>query len=138
MSRGEAKGKMFLIMFGKNCHQHTPIAQAFEAEFPLLAERLREQKTGNYRKVAREMQLMESKIMVWGVLNDLLLEKKITCLSIHDSICCFEEDIKTVEKSMQKFFHQEMKFLPRLKVEHLVPQSQSSNRISDADCGIAA
>lgn len=118
VSRELAKTETFKVMFDKNCRQTTPFCLKFAKEFPILAERIRKKKEGNHKLVAREMQLNESKIMVWGVLNTLLFEHKITCLSVHDSISCLEKDVEIVKAEMVKFFQKEMNFQPVLKIEN--------------------
>jgi len=117
MLRKEAKTGMFTIMFGKNNRQKSKFCDIFREEFPVLIQRIYEQKIGDYKNVARMMQLKESSIMIEGVLKELLFEKKIKCLSIHDSISCFKEDVDQVQACIIDHFLKEMGFIPQLKIE---------------------
>lgn len=115
--RSAAKDAMFHVMFDKTINQKGEIFEKFKQEFPILNQRIAEAKVGRYKNVAYLMQKKESEIMIFGVLMDLLLKKNVTCLSIHDSISCFEEDIPLVKETITSFFFSTMGFCPEVRVD---------------------
>lgn len=108
---------MFKVMFDKTVNQKGEVYDKFKEKFPILAERVAGAKIGNYKKVAFLMQNQESEIMIAGALAYLLLEKGIECLSIHDSISCFEEHIPIVRETITKFFYEKMGFCPEVRTD---------------------
>lgn len=121
LSRDEIKSLCFVLMFARNYHIPWVIRYPFCSLFPLLYRRISQHKWRfGHQAVAREMQLAESKIMVEGALHELLVEKGIDCLSVHDSIYCTEEHVDVVKQSMHKWFTREMGFVPQLDVTFLV------------------
>jgi hypothetical protein len=131
MTRKEAKNGAFLIMFGEIYKQRTDLCRVFRQEFPILNIRLNEHKQKNYKAVSRILQSLESKIMVHGVLNELLLQKKIRCLSVHDSIACFEEHVTLAQDAITKHFLEAVGFRPVLNIERpgrrLLPSPSESD-----------
>jgi hypothetical protein len=126
ISRKQAKKRSFSLMFGWYSAEDKGIREAFRDMFPVLYKRISEQKKLGHRTVARKMQLKEASIMIEGVLHELLVEKGIDCLSVHDSICCTDEHVKTVKDSITKWFSNEMGFAPQLEVEALEEPDLSS------------
>jgi len=114
-SRKEVKIMMFKVMFDKTVNQKGQVYDKFKEKFPILAQRVAETKIGNYKKVAFLMQNRESEIMIAGALTYLLLEKGVECLSIHDSISCFEEHVPIVRETITKFFYEKMGFCPEVR-----------------------
>jgi hypothetical protein len=125
LARKEAKAKSFTLMFAKVDEEDRDIRAALQGMFPVLYRRMAELKCSEnkwdekYKRVSRALQSRESKIMIEGVLHELLIEKGIDCLSVHDSIYCTQEHIETVKDSITKWFSKEMGFVPQLEVEAL-------------------
>lgn len=116
IDRDLAKDCMFIVMFAKNNNQVGEFCKNFSEEFPVLAKRIyNEKKTNGYKSVAREMQLMESEIMVKGVLKTLLIDKNIDCLNIHDAIAVKPKDAETATQTIKDCFFKIMGFYPLLE-----------------------
>ncbi len=129
IERKQAKSDFFYIMFDKNCNQKGETCRRFKEEFPILTQRIYDEKKRNgYKSVARLMQTKEASIMILGALNKLLFVNEIEAFSIHDSIFCLLKDVKLVEETIRSFFTNQMGFCPAIKVE--APRvDESANRI---------
>lgn len=118
INRDEAKNDFFHIMFDRNGNQKGETCRRFKEEFPILTQRIHdEKKTNGYKNVARLMQIQEASIMILGALHKLLFEEKLECFSIHDSIFCLPGDVKVVEETIRDFFTKEMGFCPAIKID---------------------
>lgn len=116
LSRAEAKGQTFILMFAPNqTMSKQPLFKSFEMFFPILAAKIKEIKRNDYKKLSFILQCTESDIMVLGVMNELM-ERGIRALSIHDSILCKEQDIPVVKEIISRHFESVTGFKPVLKI----------------------
>jgi hypothetical protein len=115
--RAEAKNFMFRVMFDRNCNQEGPVCARFKEEFPILFQRIWQQKEEHgYCSVAFHMQKKEASIMIHKVLKSLFFEDNLDCVSIHDSIFCLPENAELVKNRIYSFFFAAMGFCPAIKI----------------------
>ena len=94
-----------------------PIAQLFRQEFPTVFAFIQKAKDKNYRRFARRMQRIESKLMIGGVCKRLMTDHPdIPVITIHDSILTTAEHVETVERLIREEF-QRYGLTPTLKRE---------------------
>jgi hypothetical protein len=115
--RSKAKIAAIRMMFTKTIEQNRDFYDVFRWLFPILVARMERAKRRSHKDLSRLTQLKESKIMNSGVLNELLVQRGIPCLSIHDSVWTFEEHVETAKASIVHWFSEEMGFKPQLKIE---------------------
>lgn len=116
MPRAKAKTNMFTVMFGKNHQCRGKFFDRFNSLFPILAQRIRENKKDNYKDVARKMQLMESKAIVEGAAHELLTAG-VVVFTIHDSMMGLEEDLPLIKATMEKHLMEVLGFVPEVRVD---------------------
>ena len=118
LDRPSAKDSTFKLMFAQNYCQNGAIHEEFKRLFPRLIDIIHNtKKNEGYKRVSQIMQRTESKIMIRGALNKLMIDSGLTVFSIHDSLLCLPEDTNEVKDAISNAFFAEMKFWPVLKVD---------------------
>ena len=88
--------------------------RVFCGHFPILAEIILKHRERGKREFAMFLQRKESKIMIDGALNEII-DRGLSCLTIHDSILCLRKDYLTVLSIMEKHFMRQIPYKPTVK-----------------------
>jgi hypothetical protein len=93
------------VFFGKQIDKlpHYKVWGVFSMDFPVLSKILLKNRTECSRKFALRLQKMESDIVIGQVLN-VLADKGIPSLTVHDSIMCLNKDASLVTELMRHYF----------------------------------
>ena len=94
------------------------IRESFKKEFPGVYEQIVQQKTYNYKNLARQMQKHEAHVVLDTVANQLMLEDKFF-LTIHDSIVTDKSDIEYAIHLMKKAFEENYNLSPNIEPKRL-------------------
>jgi len=80
-----------------------PLSILFQQEFPNVWDLVVKMKETNYKNLSIQLQKLESDIVVYGVLHQIMKEKPdLWVLPIHDSLVCLESSRKYVENKLRK------------------------------------
>lgn len=116
MTRDKSKKSMFLVMFAKPNQCRGKFFDNFRSLFPILSYRIWQAKQNNYKDVARTLQLLESKIIIEGVVFELL-SKGIFVTPIHDSVLSRKEDLEVVKETMERHLFKHLGFTPCVRID---------------------
>lgn len=109
----DEKGRVILK---KHLHE---LEQVFMAKFPNVNNFIQMVKNPKYKLMSKELQGLESRIFIDGVLNELIVTQgKKNVLSIHDGIVCTTRDVELVKSSIEKTIKQWGIQVP-IKIENL-------------------
>lgn len=88
---------------------------AFASEFPLLWERICQEKTPDHAALPLRMQRLEALIVIGGVLSN-----QYFCVSIHDAIMTTRREAAEVRKRMEAAFVERVRFIPVIEQTEVV------------------
>ena len=116
VGRDDAKRNLVsYVFFGKNKYRskyHTWLQE----RFPPVYEFIRTAKRTDYARLARMLQRQESKIVISGACDDMmLLEPDLFVATIHDALLYLPEDRETVEGRLREAFR---RFGVRVTLKH--------------------
>lgn len=97
------------------------LQSAFAREFPILWERIREEKTPDHAALPRKMQALEASIVIDGTLSS-----NFFCISIHDAVLTTESDAAKVREVMENVFIKKIGFRPAIEATSLTTTRQGA------------
>ena len=99
MPRGAVKKGLLRDVFGKRGSYPSPLEDAFRASFPGVHQLIRWFNRDDHAALLRELQRVESDLVIHRVGHRLQELRCTGCISLHDAVFCSRRDIGTVERA---------------------------------------
>jgi len=114
-SRRDVKVGLLRDVFGKRGQYPSVVEQSFRESFPGLWSFVRQFNRDDHGALLKELQRVESKLVIHEVGNQLSRSGVGPCVSLHDSMFCRRDDLDEVKSAFTRQF-EAMDFGLRLKV----------------------
>jgi hypothetical protein len=101
MPRGAVKKGLLRDVFGKRGSYSCPLEDAFRASFPGVHQFIRWFNRDDHAALLRELQRVESDLVIHQVGHRLQELRCTGCISLHDAVFCSRRDIGTVEQAFR-------------------------------------
>ncbi len=101
MSRAEVKVGLLRDVFGKRGHYSCPLEQVFRDDFAGVQQFIRWFNRDDHAALLRELQRVESDLVIHRVGKRLKELGCTGCVSLHDAVFCALDDINRIEQAFQ-------------------------------------
>lgn len=122
-TRERAKKRWMGVVYGRHGLMARKLTgRALQRLFPVFFERVRRMAAaGEHGHLARQMQRLESGLVIRGVVAELFrAHPGVTVVPIHDAILTHAAHAETVRAVFREVFHERLNVIPRLKVEPII------------------
>ncbi len=102
LSRKEIKVGLLRDVFGKRGRYPSDIERAFRRRFPRVWTFVRKFNRDDHAALLRELQRVESNLVIHGVGQRLQTLGIRGCVSLHDAVYCSRDDIGLVERAFRE------------------------------------
>ena len=102
LSRADVKLGLLRDVFGKRGSYPSAVERAFRQSFPGVHRLVRQFNRDDHGALLKELQRVESDLVIRQVGGRLSQAGTGPCISLHDSVFCRRDELQTVESAFQR------------------------------------